>query len=62
MYICICNAIRESELRRFAHLVDGDAEACYIAMGKRPQCGQCLDDANVIVDEERECRFARAAA
>ena len=34
VYICICNAIRESELRRAARHVSGDAEACYAAMGK----------------------------
>ena len=32
----------------------GDADAVYAALGKTPQCGQCLDDAAMILIEERE--------
>ena len=31
MYICVCNAIRECELRRAALRCAGDAEAVYAA-------------------------------
>jgi bacterioferritin-associated ferredoxin len=55
MYICICNAIRETELRRLARDCPGDAEALYARLGKAPQCGQCLDDADEIVAEARLC-------
>ncbi len=54
MYICVCNAIRECELRRAARLVPGDAEAVYAALGKRPDCRTCLDEAEAIVTEERD--------
>jgi bacterioferritin-associated ferredoxin len=54
MYVCVCNAIRECELRRAALRVPGDAEAVYAALGKRPNCGQCLDDADEIVFDERQ--------
>lgn len=54
MYICICNAIRESDLREAARRHDGDADAVYAALGKTPQCGQCLDDAALILIEERQ--------
>ena len=54
MYVCICNAIRECELRRVARQTCGDAEAVYAALGKRPNCGSCLDDADAILFEERE--------
>ena len=53
MYICVCNAIRECELRRAALRQPGHAEAVYAALGKRPNCGQCLDDADAILIEER---------
>jgi len=53
MYVCVCNAIRECELRRAALRKPGDAEAVYAALGKRPNCGQCLDEAEAIVIEER---------
>lgn len=54
MYVCICNAIKESELRRAARHTSGDAEAAYATLGKRPNCGQCLVEADQILFEERE--------
>lgn len=54
MYICICNAIREADLREAALGCDGDAVATYATLGKRPNCGQCLGKADKIIDQERE--------
>lgn len=53
MYICICNAIREKDLRAAARTCSGDADAVYESLGCRPQCGQCLDEAAEILIEER---------
>ena len=53
MYICICNAIRETDLRQAALTSGGDAEATYAILGKRPNCGQCLGDAAKIIQQER---------
>jgi bacterioferritin-associated ferredoxin len=53
MYICICNAIRETDLRKAALTCEGDAEATYACLGKRPNCGQCLEEAQEIIDGER---------
>lgn len=53
MYICICNAIREKDLRCAARCQAGDAETLYEAMGHIPRCCQCLHDADVIVASER---------
>ena len=53
MYICICNAIREDDLRKAALGTGGDAEATYATLGKRPNCGQCLGKAGEIIDQER---------
>ena len=53
MYICICNAIRETDLRKAALTSGGDAEATYATLGKRPNCGQCLTKAGEILDQER---------
>lgn len=53
MYVCICNAIRESDLRAAAAGNSGDAPATYAAMGKRPNCGQCLEQADRIIRHER---------
>ncbi|SFF98813.1 bacterioferritin-associated ferredoxin [Novosphingobium sp. CF614] len=52
MYICICNAIRETDLRTAARCCGGDAEAVYAALGRTPQCRQCLDEAEEIISEE----------
>jgi bacterioferritin-associated ferredoxin len=54
MYVCICNAIRECELRAAARVHPGDVDALYAALGHAPQCGQCLDEAMHIMIEERE--------
>ncbi|QKG72023.1 (2Fe-2S)-binding protein [Erythrobacter mangrovi] len=62
MYVCICNAIREGELRNVGRRVPGDAVACYAALGKQPNCGQCLDEADDIIREEREMAFEPAVA
>ena len=53
MYVCVCNAIRECELRRAAHCVSGDAETVYASLGKVPQCRQCLEEADELLAEER---------
>lgn len=53
MYICICNAIREADLRSAARRCPGDADAVYASLGKQPQCCQCLDEAAEILIEER---------
>ena len=55
MYVCVCNAIRECEFRHAARRMEGDAEAIYAALGKTPQCGTCLEEADEIVAEERAC-------
>ena len=63
MYTCICNAIRECDLRRAARCHRGDAETVYAKLGKRPNCGHCLEEAAEIIAEEREnhCEPAIAA-
>jgi bacterioferritin-associated ferredoxin len=63
MYVCICNAIRETDFRRAARCVQGDAEAVYAALGKSPRCRQCMGEANEILHQERSqsCEPALAA-
>jgi len=53
MYVCICNAIRETDLRAAATYYSGDADAVYRALGQTPQCCQCLDEAAEILTQER---------
>jgi len=53
MYVCICNAIRESDFRRVGRHTSGDAAKVYACLGKTPQCGQCLDEADCVLADER---------
>jgi bacterioferritin-associated ferredoxin len=62
MYICICNAIRETDLRAAATRCGGDAEAAYASLGKRPNCGQCLEEAQSIIEQERVAQVCEAVA
>ena len=62
MYTCICNAIRECDLRQAARRHDGDAESVYAKLGKRPNCGHCLEEAELVIFEEREGLLEQAFA
>ena len=53
MYVCVCNAIRENELRHAARCEEGDVEAVYATLGCEVQCGMCLEEAAEIIVEER---------
>ena len=62
MYTCICNAIKECELRKAARQYRGGAESVYAKLGKRPNCGHCLEEAEELIQEEREALAEPMAA
>jgi len=62
VFVCICNGIREVDLRHAAARCGGEADAVYRQLGKPPQCRQCLDDADEILLDARGNARARAAA
>lgn len=53
MVVCVCNAIRENDVRAAAR--EGCLTACqaYRALGRQAKCGQCVPFARAIIDEER---------
>lgn len=53
MIVCVCNNIREGELREAAK--GGCRTACqsYRALGHRAKCGQCIRFARSIITEAR---------
>jgi bacterioferritin-associated ferredoxin len=53
MVVCICNAIRESDVRQAARSGASCPRSAYEALGRRPRCGQCLTFAREIIDAER---------
>ncbi len=62
MFVCICNAIREVDLRRAATRCAGEADTVYRALGKAPQCCQCLDEADEILHDARSTAHSETAA
>lgn len=53
MIVCVCNAIREDELRAAARQGAPCARSAYKSLGCEPQCGTCLPCAREVIDEER---------
>ncbi len=52
MIVCVCNVIRERELRDVAR--DGDldcAKSAFARLGHKPKCGQCLNVARNIITQ-----------
>lgn len=52
MIVCVCNAIREQEVRDAARNGATCARSAYAKLGRRPKCGQCVPFAHAIVGEE----------
>ena len=52
MVVCICNAIRESDVREAVRKGASCPNSAYQSLGRRPKCGQCLPYARTIVEEE----------
>ena len=53
MIVCVCNAIREDEVRAAARKGSACPLEAYKSLGLEPQCGCCLGCAQDIIDEER---------
>jgi len=52
MVVCICNAIREKDVRAAARAGASCPRSAYASLGKRPRCGQCIPFARDIVAAE----------
>ena len=53
MVVCICNAIREREVRQAARAGASCPVSAYAACGKRARCGQCFSFAREVIAAER---------
>jgi bacterioferritin-associated ferredoxin len=62
MIICVCNAIREDELREAARKGAACPLDAYASLGCEPLCGCCLDGAQEVIDDERSRPAARKRA
>ncbi len=61
MIVCVCNAIREEEIRKAARNGAPCALTAFRSVDCEPQCGHCLPYARKIIDEERAAQFAMGA-
>ena len=52
MVVCVCNAIREKDVREAARQGCCDPVSAYASLGRRPRCGQCVPFAREIITEE----------
>lgn len=52
MVVCVCNAIRECEVRKAARSGCRDPLSAYASLGRRPRCGQCVPFARQIIASE----------
>lgn len=53
MVVCVCNAIREKDVRDAVRMGAQSPCQAYAALGRRPQCGQCVPYARAIISAER---------
>lgn len=42
MYVCLCNALTERQMRQAAQSGDGSTLGVYQACGTQPRCGKCM--------------------
>jgi len=53
MIVCVCNAIREEQLRAAARQGARSPGSAYARLGCKAKCGTCLPFARQIIDDER---------
>ncbi len=58
MYVCVCNAITDKQIRRAAEAGVSDLWALQAALGVATGCGSCKEVASEILAEYREQRPA----
>jgi bacterioferritin-associated ferredoxin len=51
--VCVCNALRESQVRAKARVCGGSVGQVYAQLGCKPQCCQCLPFARDVIRDER---------
>ncbi len=61
MYVCICNALRDRQIKANAEDAKSVGEV-FRRCGARPQCGKCLPDIARMIEDARGCEHARVAA
>ncbi|WP_017668285.1 (2Fe-2S)-binding protein [Sandarakinorhabdus sp. AAP62] len=56
MFVCVCNALKERDVRDAARLAGKSCpKAAYAQLGHKPKCGQCLPFAKEVIENARAC-------
>jgi bacterioferritin-associated ferredoxin len=50
MFVCICNAVTDRQIRSQAECCRGSVAQIYRALGAKVQCGRCVPAAKSIID------------
>lgn len=53
MIVCVCNALRENDVRAAARQGARCPNSAYAMLGRRPRCGQCFPFAREVIAGER---------
>ncbi|WP_332812793.1 (2Fe-2S)-binding protein [Sphingomonas sp.] len=53
MIVCVCNAIREADVRQAARNGASCPASAYASVGRRARCGQCFPFARQVIASER---------
>ena len=51
MYVCLCNAIKDTELEALAREGIRQAEDAYVVLGVEISCSTCVDYVQAVLDE-----------
>lgn len=51
MFICSCNVLTDRDIKGVALACDGTVVDCYRLLGVKPACGNCLKNAQELIDE-----------
>jgi bacterioferritin-associated ferredoxin len=54
MIVCVCNALRENDVREAARRGAKCPRSAYESLGRRPNCGQCFSFAREIIAAEQQ--------
>lgn len=52
MYVCLCNALTDRDLRRVADKGHCDIDSAYRALDAEINCGHCMETARGIIERQ----------
>ena len=58
MYVCICNALTEKQIREALAARPADVRAVYRHHDCKPQCGRCVAEVCAMLKKAREAKAA----